>query len=530
MKNKLLGLALLLFVSTNLLAQSTYQWKTATSGGYTYKYVTNDPSKSRFYTLKNGLTVILSPNKKEPSIEFRMAVRAGSNTDPRNATGLAHYLEHLLFKGTDKFGTANWAKEKPYLDKIDALYEKYNKTTDPEKRKEIYKEIDKTSGEASNFSIANEYDKMIAAIGGNSSNAGTSSEYTVYIEDFPANSVDKFLALQGERFRKPIFRIFHTELEAVYEEKNRSLDSDGDKLDEAMSALLFPTHNYGQQTTIGTIEHLKNPSLVEIKKYYDKYYVPNNMAAIFAGDFNPDEMIKKVEKTFSYMVAKPVSLYNPAPEKPLTKIQQVDVYGPSAEAVEIYYRGFAENTPQSLMLSLIRSILTNGKAGLIDINLNKQQKTLGAGASYQQMKDYGVFNLSARPKQGQSLEQASKLLLEQIDLLKQGKFDDELLKAIVANQKLSFLQAFDNNASRVGGLLNAFTLNKGTKWDKSLGSIDATAKITKAQVVAFANDFFKDNYVIGFKHKGEDKNVMKVDKPTITPINAKGIENNTTNG
>ena len=124
MKQKLFLLVCLLFVGLNTIAQSTYQWKTASSGGYTYKYVTNDPSKSRFYTLKNGLTVILSPNAKEPNIEFRMSVRAGSNTDPRHATGLAHYLEHVLFKGTDKFGTNNWAKEKPLLDKIDALYEK----------------------------------------------------------------------------------------------------------------------------------------------------------------------------------------------------------------------------------------------------------------------------------------------------------------------------------------------------------------------------------------------------------------------
>ncbi len=520
MKTKLLLFVCLLLAGNQLLAQSTYQWKTATSGGYTYKYVTNDPSKTRFYTLKNGLTAILSPNNKEPNIQWRMSVRAGSNTDPKTNTGLAHYLEHLLFKGTDKFGTNNWAKEKPLLDKIDALYEKYNKTTDPAQRKEIYKEIDKTSGEASNFSIANEYDKMIAGIGGNSSNAHTWYEETVYNEDFPANAVDKFLAIQSERFRKPIFRIFHTELEAVYEEKNRGLDNDGNKLDEAMMEKLFPTHNYGQQTTIGTIEHLKNPSLVEIKKYYDKYYVPNNMAIIFAGDFNPDEMIKKIDKSFSYMVAKPVALYNPAPEKPLTGIQKVDVYGPSAEAVEIYYRAYPENSQQSLLLELIRSILTNGKAGLIDINLNKQQKVLRANASYQQMKDYGVFNLSAQPKQGQTLEQAAKLLLEQIDLLKQGKFDDELLKAIVANKKLSFLQAFDNNNNRAESLSTEFILNRGTKWDKSLGDIEATAKITKAQVVAFANEFFKDNYVIGYKHKGEDKNVIKVEKPAITPINA----------
>ncbi|WP_316734746.1 M16 family metallopeptidase [Pedobacter aquatilis] len=521
MKFKLFTLACFLVTGSFVKAQ-TYQWKTATAGGYTYKYVTNDPSNSRFYTLKNGLTVILSPNNKEPNIQWRMSVRAGSNTDPKNATGLAHYLEHLLFKGTDKFGTNNWAKEKPLLDKIDALYEKYNKTTDPAQRKEIYKEIDKTSGEASNFSIANEYDKMMSGIGGNSSNAHTWYEETVYNEDFPSNAVDKFLAIQSERFRKPIFRIFHTELEAVYEEKNRGLDSDPNKLDEAMMEFLFPTHNYGQQTTIGTIEHLKNPSLVEIRNYYNKYYVPNNMAAVFTGDFNPDEMIKKVDKSFSYMVSKPVTLYNPAPEKPLTKIQKVDVYGPSAEMVEIYYRGYAENTQNSLMLNLIKSILFNGKAGLIDINLNKQQKTQRSSASYQQMKDYGVFNLSAQPRQGQTLEQASKLLLDQIELLKQGKFDDDLIKAIVANQKFSFLQAFDSNNSRAEYLSNEFILNRGTKWDKSLGDIEETAKITKAQVVAFANTYFKDNYVIGFKHKGEDKNTIKVEKPTITPINANG--------
>ncbi len=518
---KILLAVCLLFAGSNLVAQNaTYQWKTATAGGYTYKYVTNDPSKTRFYTLKNGLTVILSPNYKEPKIEYRMSVRAGSNTDPKNATGLAHYLEHLLFKGTDKFGTANWAKEKPLLDKIDALYEKYNKTTDPAQRKEIYKEIDKVSGEASNFSIANEYDKMMQGIGGNSTNAHTWYEETVYNEDFPSNAVDKFLAIQAERFRKPIFRIFHTELEAVYEEKNRGLDNDGWKLDEAMMDKLFPVHNYGQQTTIGTIEHLKNPSLIEIRNYYNKYYVPNNMALILAGDLNPDEMIKKVDKAFSYMVPKPLSLYNPAPEKPLTKIQKVDVYGPSAEVLEVYYRGYAENSKESLILSLIRSILTNGKAGLFDINLNKQQKVLRANATYQQMKDYGVFNLSAQPKQGQSLDDVAKLLLEQIQLLKEGKFDEELLKAIVANRKLSFLQAFDSNGNRAESLSTVFIMNRGTGWDRDLNETNEIAKITKAQVVAFANTFFKDNYVIGYKHKGEDKNTIKVDKPAITPINA----------
>lgn len=521
MKTKFIIVLGLLFLTGKIsVGQTVYQWKTATSNGFTYKYVTNDPSKSRFYTLKNGLTVILSPNDKEPNVEYRMTVRAGSNTDPRNATGLAHYLEHLMFKGTDKYGTTNWEKEKPLLDKIDALYEKYNKTTDPELRKEIYKEIDKTSGEASNYSIANEYDKMMTGMGGRSTNAHTWYEETVYNEDFPSNSMDKFLALQAERFRKPIFRIFHTELEAVYEEKNRSLDNDGNKLDEAMMVKLFPTHNYGQQTTIGTIENLKNPSLVEIKKYYNQFYVPNNMALILTGDFNPDQVIAKVAKAFSFMVQKPVKLYNPVAEQNLTKVEKVEVMGPSADMVAIYYRGFASGSLESTKLDLIKSILFNGKAGLIDINLNKQQKLLGGRASYRQMKDYGVFSLMAQPKAGQTLEQASELLLSQIDEIKKGNFDENIIKAIAANQKLSFLQAFDSNNSRAEFLSNEFVLNRGTNWAMSLGEIDLQAKITKAQIVAFANSFFKDNYVIGFKRKGVDNNSVKVEKPAITPINA----------
>src|SRR5690242_8707943 len=140
-------------------AQDKYVWKQASSGGYTYKYVTNDPMQARFYTLANGLTVILSPNHKEPRVSVRIAVRAGSNTDPRNHTGLAHYLEHLLFKGTEQYGSLDWAKEKPYLDKIDALYEEYNSTRDTVRRRQIYHRIDSVSGLASKYAIANEYDK-----------------------------------------------------------------------------------------------------------------------------------------------------------------------------------------------------------------------------------------------------------------------------------------------------------------------------------------------------------------------------------
>jgi predicted Zn-dependent peptidase len=356
------------------------------------------------------------------------------------------------------------------------------------------------------------------SLGGQSTNAHTWYEETVYNEDFPSNATDKFLALQAERFRAPVFRIFHTELEAVYEEKNRGLDNDGSKVSEKLNALLYPTHNYGQQTTIGTVEHLKNPSLVEIRNYYNKYYVPNNMAVVLSGDFKADEMIKKVDQDFSYMKSKPVVLYNPSAEKPLTKILTADIYGPSAEAVRIGYRGYAEGTKQSMMLDLISSILSNGKAGLLDINLNKKQLVLSSGAGYQQMKDYGTFILVAQPKQGQTLAEAKQLVLDQIALLKKGSFDESLIKATVANSKLSLLQSFDNNGFRVETVTNEFILNRGTKWDKTLDGPDAMAKVTKKEVVDFANQFFGNNYAVILKHKGEDKSIMKVEKPAITAV------------
>lgn len=523
---KIKSSALLLFLLTGFLAkaQTTYQWKTGSSAGYTYKYVTNDQTKTRFYTLKNGLTVILSQNNKEPRIVYKMAVRAGSDTDPRTNTGLAHYLEHLLFKGTDKFGTMNYSKEKPYLDKIETLYEVYDKTTDTLKRKEIYKQIDKLSGEASNYSIANEYDKMMKAIGSDVTNAHTSVEETVYEENLPSNAVDKFLEVQAERFRQPVFRIFHTELEAVYEEKNRGLDNDGRKMYERMMAALFPTHNYGQQTTIGTIENLKNPSLVQIRKYYNKYYVPNNMALIMSGDINYDELIKKISEDFAYMQPKSFAPYQPAPEKSLTKIQTVNVYGPSAENLYVAYRGYAESTHTSLLLELIGSILSNGKAGLLDINLNKKQEILRSGAFYEQMKDYGIFVLSATPKNGQSLEEAKKLLLSQIELLKKGDFDESLIKATVANRKLAELEGYDNNDARADATMTSFIQNRGTEWNKYLASTDNMAKVTKQEVVDFANKFFMDNYVVVLKHKGVDKNIIKVEKPAITAVKTNANE------
>ncbi|MEO6134740.1 MAG: pitrilysin family protein, partial [Ginsengibacter sp.] len=514
---KLTGLLfLVMFVGKTQAQTGTHQWKEATANGYTYKYVTNDPMNARFYTLKNGLTVILSPTKKDPRIQCYVAIKAGSKTDPATNTGLAHYLEHMMFKGTDKFGSLDWNKEKPELAKIKALYEEYNHTIDGMKRRAIYHEIDSVSGVASKYSIANEYDKMMASMGAQGSNAFTSFEETVYTEDVPSASINKYLAVQGERFRNPQLRIFHTELEAVYEEKNRTLDDDGDKVFEKLFAGLFQHHNYGLQTTIGTVHDLKNPSLVEIQKYYDTYYVPNNMGIIFSGDFNPDVLIKKIGETFSFMKNKPVKPYTFEKETPITSPIVEEVTGPDAESVTIGFRLPGNKSSDILMADLVGKILTNGKAGLIDLNLVKKQKLLSASAFAYTLIDYGILYMSGSPTKGQSLEEVKELVLGEIENLKKGNFDNDLITAIINNQKKNKILESESYGSRANSLMDAFT--NELDWQKQVAYTDQLSKITKKDIVDFANKYFKDNYVVVFKRKGVDANIVKVEKPAITPV------------
>ena len=502
-------------LSFNAFAQN-HDWKEAKSGSYSYKYVTDDPANARFYTLKNGLTVILSPTKKDPRIQAYVAVKAGGKTDPATNTGLAHYLEHMLFKGTDKYGSLDWSKEKPELDKIDALYEKYNKTKDESQRKAIYKKIDSISGVASKFAIANEYDKLMSAMGAQGTNAFTSFEQTVYTDDVPASSLDKYLAVQAERFRNPVLRIFHTELEAVYEEKNRTLDNDGRQVFETLFSNLFQKHNYGQQTTIGTVEHLKNPSLVEIRKYFNNYYVPNNMAVIFSGDFNPDEVIGKVDKAFSYMKFKEVPKYTFQPETPITAPIVKEVVGPDAENLTIGFRLPGNKDKDVLLADLVGQILTNGKAGLLDLNLVKKQKLLRAGAFVYPLIDYGMLILSAAPTNGQSLDEVRALVVSEIDNLKKGNFDDDLLPSIVNNIKKQKIQDTETYSDRASSLMDAFTSE--LDWKTQVAYVNDLSKIKKEDVVAFANKYLGDNYVAVYKKKGEKTNFQKIEKPTITPV------------
>ena len=484
----------------------------------TYETVDGDPMKSRIYTLDNGLKVYLTVNKETPRIQTYIPVRVGGKNDPAETTGLAHYFEHLMFKGSESFGTQNYAEEKPLLDQIEALFEIYRTKTDEAERAAIYQVIDSISYEASKFAIPNEYDKLMAAIGAEGTNAYTSFDVTCYVEDIPSNQLENWAKIQADRFKHNVIRGFHTELETVYEEKNMSLTRDSRKLNEAMFSALFKNHPYGTQTVLGTQEHLKNPSITNIKNYYRKWYVPNNMAICMSGDFDFDEAMDVIEKYFGDMEPnKELKMMSFKPEEEITEPIVREVWGLESERVALAWRFPGAASDEALMLSVINAIMSNGKAGLIDLNLMQEQKLLSAYSFPYDQTDYTAYFMQGAPKQGQSLDEVKALLLSQIDALRKGEWDESLLTAGIANYKLQVQKMLEDNSSRADLFVTSFV--NGQPWEDMVHRIERMEKITKEDVLAFANKYLKDNnYAVVYKRQGQDLNVKKIAKPAITPI------------
>ncbi len=156
-----------------------------------------------------------------------VGVRAGSINDPEEYTGLAHYLEHVMFKGTDKIGALNWTEEEPIYKEIIAKYDQMAEEADPAKKEAISKEINELTVKAGKLGLPNEYSNLMESMGAKGVNAGTYYDWTFYHSSFPAYQINKWLEISSQRFLHPVFRSFQSELENVYEEYNRSQDDQG---------------------------------------------------------------------------------------------------------------------------------------------------------------------------------------------------------------------------------------------------------------------------------------------------------------
>ena len=348
------------------------------------------------YQLDNGLTVYLWEDHDQPDVQGWTVTRAGSIDEPADATGLAHYLEHMLFKGTDRIGALDWAKEKPLYAQIIALYDTLALTTDDQAREAVQLRINEVSREAAQYAATDEFSNLIQGIGGEGLNAFTSYDVTCYMNSFPSYQMERWLTLYADRLTNPVFRSFQAELENVFEEYNMYLDDNSTHVRNFIFGKLYEGHAYARDI-IGYPEDLKNPNLRKLINYYNTWYVPNNMALILVGDFEIEPTKPLIEKTFGKLQSRPLPERTKYPTTAFTQDERYTAKLGYMPELNIAYNGVAVGDKDELTLNFVANLLSNSmQIGLLD-QLTLDNKLMYAVAANDTRRDQGRFLVVAVP-------------------------------------------------------------------------------------------------------------------------------------
>ena len=483
------------------------------------------PLDVEIYKLDNGLTIMLNEDRNETSVFGAVVVDGGGKRDPSDATGIAHYLEHVLFKGTTKLGTIDYEKEKLYLDSIEVLYDQLASVENERRRLRIQKKINRISVKAAEYAIPNEFTKLVEGMGGTGLNAGTGSDFIYYFNSFPSTQIEKWMELYSHRFIEPVFRLFQSELETVYEEKNRAMDNPFRVFNETARKHFFKNHPYGQQTILGSAEHLKNPSLSKMMEYYNKYYVANNMYLILAGDFNKKKVKRLIKQKFGRLKSgddiEPLNIS----EDDFQGREVIDLAITPYRLAWMGYRTVQPNHEDAPVLDIISNIFNNSsRTGLLD-KLNAENKILGSYASTGLGgTDHGGFGFRFVPKDdSQTFDAAERLIIKELNKVKSGEFDEEILKSIKLNMNMSHETSMESVRGRLWLIMSIILDNKPWMDIKSYPEI--INNISKEQIVSVANKYLNDNYLIVRSDKG-DHDKVKLNKPPFKPVEPKNSEEN----
>lgn len=474
-----------------------------------------NPLEVKTYKLANGLTVYLNEDHSKPEIFGAVIVKTGSRNDPTDATGIAHYFEHIMFKGTDRIGTVDWESEKVYLDSISMLYDRLFETADEAHRKNLQKEINRISLKAAEYAIPNETDILLRDIGGTGLNAGTGFEQTVYYNSFPAYQLEKWMEIYAERFRNPVFRLFQSELETVYEEKNLYSDIPVQLMIEDFLQTMYKDHPYSKPI-IGLTEHLKNPRLSKMLEFYNTWYVANNMALILAGSFDMEDIMPMIEEKFgNWRSGKLPEL----PDYPLAQFDCREFKLVRLSPIRIGVMGFravpaGHHDDQALKIAT--KLLSNESGTGIFDKMMMENKIMAVQPITLQAPDHGSYLILFVPKIiGQSFRKAEAIVNDGLSELRSGSFTNQLLEATKLEYLKEYQRSLETAENRAYLLIDAFVENK--TWDDIIKEMEVIEKITRDDVIRVSNAYLGDNRLVYWSKMGFPKK-DKLEKPQWEPV------------
>ena len=471
--------------------------------------------KVKEYRLENGLTVWLNEDHSQPKVFSAVVVKAGAKDCPD--TGIAHYFEHMMFKGTDRIGTLDYESEKVLLDSIAMKYDELAMTEDTAARARLQKEINELSIRSSEYVIPNEFNRLINRFGGSGLNAATSYDATIYFNTFSPQYMVQWAEINSERLINPVFRLFQSELETVYEEKNMYGDFIGGQVMDTLMARYFGPHPYAYPI-IGSTKNLKNPRLTEMHKFFEDYYVASNMALILSGDFDAQQVMPILEKAFSRIRSGNAPKQEKVMLPPFNgrETMKVKFPIPFIKAMGLGFRGVSANHEDQVALNIAVNLLNNANGtGYLD-KLMVEHKLMGALAINESMNEAGILAVAIMPKLLiQSYSSAEKMVWDEINRVKNGDFSDEMFNSLKLEQKRQYASSLENIDSRATVMMNLFS--QGKSWNDYLNEVARIESITKEDVVRVAQKYFSNNYLCVTKSTGKYPK-DNLPKPAFSPV------------
>ena len=478
------------------------------------------------YQLDNGLTVYLWEDHDQPDVQGWTVTRAGSIDEPADATGLAHYLEHMLFKGTDRIAALDWEKEKPLYEQIIALYDTLALTSDPKEREAVQLRINEVSLQAAQYAATDEFANLVQGIGGEGLNAYTAYDVTCYMNSFPAYQMERWLTLYADRLTNPVFRSFQAELENVFEEYNMYLDDNSTHVRNFMFGKIYEGHAYARDI-IGYADHLKNPKLRQLIEYYNTWYVPNNMALILVGDFEIETTKPLIEKTFGQLVARPLPARISYPRTVFAQDERYTAKLGYMPGLYVAYNGVAVGDKDELTLNFVTNLLSNSmQIGLFD-QLVLDNKLMYADAMSDARRDQGCILITALPymdAQTQtytSLKETEALVMAEVQKLVDGNIDPELVEMVRQNYYQSFDRVMEYPEMKVQLLQHAFTYQQSV--EEALREKELVAAITMEDIKRVAKQYLGAPKKIFEIEEGTPKK-DKLPKPKIKSLESPKAE------
>ncbi len=472
------------------------------------------------HKLKNGLTVWLNEDHSQPKVFGAVVVKAGAKDCPD--TGIAHYFEHMMFKGTDKIGTVDYDAEKTLLDSIALKYDELAATEDEAARSQIQKEINELSIRSSDYVIPNEFNRLISKYGGSGLNAATSYDATIYFNTFSPQYMSQWAEINSERLLNPVFRLFQSELETVYEEKNMYGDFIGGPVMDRLLARYFAPHPYAYPI-IGSTKNLKNPRLTEMRKFFEEYYVASNMGLILSGDFDTEAVLPVLEKTFSRIRPGEAPKHDIVALPPFKGKEKMKIKFPVplVKAMGMGFRGVPANHEDQVALAVAVNMLNNANGtGFLD-KLMVDRKIMASMAMNESMNEAGILAVAVIPKlMFQTYGGAEKLVWKEINRVKEGDFSDEIFNSLKQEQRRQYASNLENIDSRARIMMSLYS--QGKSWEDYLQEVSGIDALTKEDVVRVARKYFSENYLCVTKTTGKypKDNLTKPDFSPIVPKNS----------